>query len=909
MKPRETSTDTRHTSDGSSERSPDVATNTSQETPSPTLQQKKGSASVDEKSENTMRSAENHAARATPSTPGAAGQKNSNPLLPASPGGNWATRCAAGVGPASAVGPSSPAVPSPPPTYAAMLKNSTGGKGSGVFAVSPAKSAHSTYTTPLKTNMATATPKKSASASTTPTKSAATTPVTKTSGKSQKTPLSSTKSSAATTTQATPSSTTSRAPKQGKTPTTKQPQNNSVASCSATSKALPKDGSASGPLPQNEEKLQTGAEQQNEPRLQQEKLVPGEIQSAKAQSEKPAAAAPVSVYDGLEALPSPVQPIGECESRVSTLSSQSRKDEEHAVTANEGIVSSGGSNETAAGPGAAATGTTRGGSKAGTTDSKNLSSQENNSTTAAAGAAESSAESSEPLPVATGGQVLAKEDTRGQAVDKGSIHSTKAAQVHQQQGETIQIPSQSPPATEQPLAVKAIAVRQDAKGCSTSAPTNPPRQSQTSSAATAGIPCAESATPQQSNPNGPTAPTRISQSNLQQQLPVGGKTEAGAATGNKGSSMGPTAGTAAVAKNGGKPTTGKYFNTYPAPHYSNYYGKNNSNMMNINMNNSHVGNSGLAGGAATGKGLHNGGATPRHGTGAQQHLPGQHQSSAPAAHPHGNNSSYNQQQHQTAHSQRGGNTTTGGNHATATNAPHHGVDPSLQGSNNPAGGGASPSPHNLFGSSFPSSFSGFHRPHHPPHIGFGDTSLNKKDIVGQIRMFNPTKGWGFIVCADYNGDIFLHTKHIVRPQRINGQFVDSPQLALDYIGHFNHSSASEHRCMVRFDLDFSNERPQALNVRLQLENFHLMAAGKTDPVTVARAELLANAVASANGGPSARRKPFYEQWSKNHAFAAAHQAVNAAAGLNLQNAAGTAAAASALTMPGVAAGHLGGSVS
>ncbi|CAD7928222.1 unnamed protein product [Amoebophrya sp. A25] len=82
------------------------------------------------------------------------------------------------------------------------------------------------------------------------------------------------------------------------------------------------------------------------------------------------------------------------------------------------------------------------------------------------------------------------------------------------------------------------------------------------------------------------------------------------------------------------------------------------------------------------------------------------------------------------------------------------------------------------------------------------------DVYGWVRMFNPNKGWGFILCNEFPGDVFLHTKHVKG---------DCP---LDYIGHFNHATSAGARLSVCFDLDFSNDvsKPQALNVRLCSEN-------------------------------------------------------------------------------------------
>jgi cold shock CspA family protein len=75
-----------------------------------------------------------------------------------------------------------------------------------------------------------------------------------------------------------------------------------------------------------------------------------------------------------------------------------------------------------------------------------------------------------------------------------------------------------------------------------------------------------------------------------------------------------------------------------------------------------------------------------------------------------------------------------------------------------------------------------------------------QNLTGSIRMYNPAKGWGFIVCEEFPGDIFLHSKHMVG------------NLPREYIGHFQ-SSQDGHQ--VKFDLDTQHrKRPQALNVRV-----------------------------------------------------------------------------------------------
>mmetsp|Transcript_37450 Transcript_37450/g.58194 ORF Transcript_37450/g.58194 Transcript_37450/m.58194 type:complete len:605 (-) Transcript_37450:58-1872(-) len=75
-----------------------------------------------------------------------------------------------------------------------------------------------------------------------------------------------------------------------------------------------------------------------------------------------------------------------------------------------------------------------------------------------------------------------------------------------------------------------------------------------------------------------------------------------------------------------------------------------------------------------------------------------------------------------------------------------------------------------------------------------------QNLKGYIRMYNPAKGWGFVVCDEFEGDIFLHSKHMVAP---------APR---EYIGHFQANGGGH---QVRFDLDLLHRsRPQALNVRV-----------------------------------------------------------------------------------------------
>jgi len=85
----------------------------------------------------------------------------------------------------------------------------------------------------------------------------------------------------------------------------------------------------------------------------------------------------------------------------------------------------------------------------------------------------------------------------------------------------------------------------------------------------------------------------------------------------------------------------------------------------------------------------------------------------------------------------------------------------------------------------------------PPKPG---TSSRHQNVTGSIRMFNPAKGWGFIVCDEFAGDVFLHSKHMLG------------NVPREYIGHFQ-SSQDGHQ--VKFDLDLQHgKRPQALNVRV-----------------------------------------------------------------------------------------------
>lgn len=75
-----------------------------------------------------------------------------------------------------------------------------------------------------------------------------------------------------------------------------------------------------------------------------------------------------------------------------------------------------------------------------------------------------------------------------------------------------------------------------------------------------------------------------------------------------------------------------------------------------------------------------------------------------------------------------------------------------------------------------------------------------QNLKGSIRMYNPAKGWGFLRCEEFDGDVFLHSKHM------------AGHMPKEYIGHFQ-SHQGGHQ--VRFDLDLQHKnRPQALNVRV-----------------------------------------------------------------------------------------------
>ncbi|CAD7972761.1 unnamed protein product, partial [Amoebophrya sp. A25] len=88
---------------------------------------------------------------------------------------------------------------------------------------------------------------------------------------------------------------------------------------------------------------------------------------------------------------------------------------------------------------------------------------------------------------------------------------------------------------------------------------------------------------------------------------------------------------------------------------------------------------------------------------------------------------------------------------------------------------------------------------------------------GRIRMYNPSKGWGFVTApagSSLTGDIFLHAKH----------FAFAEQVPNEYIGHRGSSSLRGHPSgqtkvpvvELSYNLDLSDaKRPQALNVLLE----------------------------------------------------------------------------------------------
>lgn len=88
----------------------------------------------------------------------------------------------------------------------------------------------------------------------------------------------------------------------------------------------------------------------------------------------------------------------------------------------------------------------------------------------------------------------------------------------------------------------------------------------------------------------------------------------------------------------------------------------------------------------------------------------------------------------------------------------------------------------------------------PPKVLRSGGNNAFQNVKGYIRMYNPAKGWGFICCEEFDGDIFLHSKHMVS---------HAPR---EYIGHFHSNQEGQ---QVSFDLDLQHKsRPQALNVRL-----------------------------------------------------------------------------------------------
>lgn len=84
----------------------------------------------------------------------------------------------------------------------------------------------------------------------------------------------------------------------------------------------------------------------------------------------------------------------------------------------------------------------------------------------------------------------------------------------------------------------------------------------------------------------------------------------------------------------------------------------------------------------------------------------------------------------------------------------------------------------------------------------------RRGVLGTVRVFNPDKGWGFILGDDVGGDIFLHKRHVVRG------------VPTYWIGHDTETKdkdlAARHpnkKVRVKFDLSLSLEgKPQACNV-------------------------------------------------------------------------------------------------
>lgn len=103
--------------------------------------------------------------------------------------------------------------------------------------------------------------------------------------------------------------------------------------------------------------------------------------------------------------------------------------------------------------------------------------------------------------------------------------------------------------------------------------------------------------------------------------------------------------------------------------------------------------------------------------------------------------------------------------------------------------------------------------------------------VGKIRMYNPTKGWGFVLADEslvqygVNADIFLHSKHFENAQ-------DLPQV---FIGHDNSQKMGALQVWVSYNLDLSEEKkPQALMVRIEQHDPGVLLGPKPDNMVVAK---------------------------------------------------------------------------
>eukprot|EP00747_Dinoflagellata_sp_TGD_P033530 gnl/TRDRNA2_/TRDRNA2_136686_c0_seq3.p2 gnl/TRDRNA2_/TRDRNA2_136686_c0~~gnl/TRDRNA2_/TRDRNA2_136686_c0_seq3.p2 ORF type:complete len:168 (+),score=31.11 gnl/TRDRNA2_/TRDRNA2_136686_c0_seq3:128-631(+) len=99
----------------------------------------------------------------------------------------------------------------------------------------------------------------------------------------------------------------------------------------------------------------------------------------------------------------------------------------------------------------------------------------------------------------------------------------------------------------------------------------------------------------------------------------------------------------------------------------------------------------------------------------------------------------------------------------------------------------------------------------PPPGCPGHVPVDEREgLTGTVRVFNPDKGWGFVLADKVDGDIFLHVKHILSKV---------PQY---WIGHQSETkdrdrAAKDPEAVVRctFDLSWSAQgKMQAMNVRI-----------------------------------------------------------------------------------------------